>query len=145
MRTNEDVVQLREHYTAAAELLEENWQAAQRMSKQHQSRVARLRASLYNPATGAIRWPAALDDQRFAEDRALVDAHFAARNAEGGVAPNAGEVNGATERMRENLMQLVRQGEVDGREYLVAKTFLTGVVNEARFAREPLVSNLAKN
>jgi len=145
MRTNEDVARLREHYAAAAELLEENWQAAQRMSKQPQLRTARPRASLYNPATGAIQWPTALDNQRFTDDRALVDAHFAARNAEGGVASNAGEVKSTTERMRENLMQLVRQGEVDVRDYLAAKKFLTGVVNEARFAREPLVANLAKN
>jgi hypothetical protein len=150
MRTSQDVAQLQEHYNAAHEMqqLREEHRQFLRGTSNHprtQSRTTPMNASPYNPLTGAIQWPTILENRQFSEDRALVDAQFVAQNARHGVTRDAAEVTNATERMKNRLIQMVRQGEVNCQEYVAAKTFLAGVQNEARCAGEPRVANLAAN
>ena len=138
-----------------------------------QSVPKRLTESEYNPATGVISWPPMLaEDERFAVDRARIDALFAQRtrsdahpagvppvlplDPRGGLAQrprsdvhpagvNSAEIRRTVDTMKTTLVAMLRSGQIDGQTYVAAKNFLQGLAYETRVASDPLQTSIAAN
>lgn len=141
----------REHARALAiqnhEVAVENWHArraahrervrAEMLTPQQVARVveagrpARLTGAEYQPVSGKLVWPVALQGEEYAARRAAVEEAFASRTSQDVGAGSAFYVNvsGQTEEMVSQLKEKI--GELRPMEYIAARRFLAGVRYEA--------------
>jgi len=129
-----------------AEVIEANQQRIEESARR--SVPQRLSPSQYNPTTGVISWPWLLQENPwFARDRERLDLLFAQRARSTGSlgSGNCGEIRSAIERMKDTLIGMAREREVDGTTYMGAKNFLKSLTYEAQFAGRPSVTSLAAN
>ncbi len=99
----------------------------------HDAAPKRLDESALDPVTGQIDWPIALRDNVFAQDREVLDQLFAARahaNGTVGLAMHA-RIRTAVDDALEKLKGYIQ--DIDTRNYLQARNFLTGLAREADF------------
>ncbi|HEX5102974.1 MAG TPA: hypothetical protein VFV87_04145 [Pirellulaceae bacterium] len=96
----------------------------------------RLNPAQYDRTLGRLNWPAALQSDQFAEERAVLDSAFAARTpSDGGVGSAFGSgVRQLTDSMQARLQSQIRF--MHQMDYLAAKKFLSGLAIEAQ---QPLV------
>lgn len=114
---------------------------AQQAELARQLGPSRLTAAEYVPAIGILRWPAALQGEEFAHERALVNGIFATRAADDtGIGSKFHQdVKQASDRLAAKLKQ--QMNELSPMEYIAARKFVTGLVQEAQFS--PLAAGLA--
>jgi len=137
--TEAQIANLKEEY---ANVIAANRRRAEEWARR--SAPQRLSPGEYDAATGSVLWPPLLrEDQRFAEDRARIDALFAQRTPSnsGLGSRNHLEIRRTASQMKDTLMAM--QVELDGNTYTAVKRFLGSVAYEARFPVQPTLANLA--
>jgi hypothetical protein len=94
----------------------------------------RLPSSLLDPVTGKIDWPLALQSDAFKADRDTLDQLFAHRAATNGAIGLDGftQIRKSTDDALAKLRSQIRQ--IDSRNYMEARNFLTSLAHEANFA-----------
>jgi hypothetical protein len=99
----------------------------------HESAPKRLTASLLDPVTGAIGWPALLRTDEFAGERESLDQLFAQRaSTHGAIGKNGyAKIRAITDKALEKLKVHIR--DVSLNEYHAARNFLTSLRYEADF------------
>lgn len=100
----------------------------------HQATPARLPSSLLDPVTGQIDWPLALQGDEFKDDRDALEQLFAHRAATNGAIGLDGftQIRKATDDALARLKNHIRQ--IDSRNYMEARNFLSSLAYEANFA-----------
>ena len=93
----------------------------------------RLQSNSLDSVTGQIIWPAALQAEVFAQDRANLEALFAQRaSTDGAVGLDTyNKIRASVDVALEKLKARIR--DIDTRNYLEARSFLTGLAREADF------------
>jgi hypothetical protein len=92
----------------------------------------RLTASQLDPVTGEVKWPAVLNDDRYASMREKIDQLFSQRQSNsGGGASDYRALNGAIESLRAAMVKNIRDYSTPA--YLEARKFLDSLQYEARF------------
>ncbi len=93
----------------------------------------RLGSHALDSVTGQIAWPAALQADIFADDRQTLEHLFAQRAATDGAVglDNYAKIRATVDDALEKLKQHIR--DIDTRNYLEARNFLTGLAREADF------------
>jgi hypothetical protein len=90
-----------------------------------------LPGSQLDPVTGKIAWPGLLQDDKFAEHRAVLDQAFEVRARYGALPPEESKrVRAATDAMLAQLKHMVR--DVDGTDYAQSKRFVQSLAYQAR-------------
>jgi hypothetical protein len=96
----------------------------------------RLSPAMWDPGRGVFVWPQNLASDEFTDDRAQVEALFAARDADPSAAglgtDNYRQIRFAVTMMSDHLHSLIDQMSPD--EYIPASKFLKALEHEARFA-----------
>lgn len=112
-------------------------EASPRLTAAQLNRIAQegapkpLNAYQLDPVSGALAWPSLLQDNRFAEQRALLDKAFAWRASYGTLnSVQLQKVREMTDSALEQLKAMIR--DVDTTDYLQARQFLTSLAYEAR-------------
>ena len=112
-------------------------EASPRLSRAQLNRIAQegapkpLSARQLDPVSGALIWPSLLQDNKFAEQRALLEKAFAWRASYGTLnAVQLEKVRENTDSALEQLKAMIR--DVDTNDYLRARQFLTSLAYEAR-------------
>jgi hypothetical protein len=99
----------------------------------HDAAPRRLASSSLDPVTGRIAWPAALRANTFSRERETLDQLFAERAATDGAvgiethAKIRSAINDTMGKLKDNIR------DIDSRNYLDARTFLTSLAREADF------------
>ncbi len=91
----------------------------------------RISRTELDPVTGALDWPAALTDARFAEDRDRLDELFSVRAHTGANQDMISEVTTTASTMQNQLKSLIR--DMPANEYIAARKFLDLLQSEVTY------------
>jgi hypothetical protein len=99
----------------------------------HDAAPKRLASHALDPVTGQIAWPTALRADAFSQDRETIDQLFAERAATDGAVgiDTYTKIRAAIDDALAKLKDRIR--DIDTRNYVEARTFLTGLAREADY------------
>ena len=104
---------------------------AQRLSKESQAsgtsdQDSQLTAEQFDPVTGKIHWPGALQGEEFVRHRQTVEDYFTARVSAGHASSNSAKEAAQTlDTMRDQLQGMIRQ--LPTMDYLLARRFIVAL------------------
>lgn len=97
----------------------------------HPSRLPpRLVSMQFDPSTGKISWPAALNRDAFTEQRSALDALFLSRAHTGTTSELSSEISGKVREMQNELRKHIR--DLPTAEYIEARKFLDSLALEGQ-------------
>jgi len=116
---------------------------ASQLASAQVTRVQRLTAAELDPVTRMIHWPAALQGDRYAQQRAALEELFTTRqpNEHGAASPFFAKVRQNVDVMKALLREEI--GKLSPAEYVAAAKFLDGLRNEALFPAQ--INGVAMN